>query len=163
MVGSRYRWDWKELTCLSIQIASELNASRNVPFSLCVDDWCPTGIDVRTIRIVVFASLFGVGVVCAVAVCAVLLYRRLTSTNGLSKWTPATTRIKIRYFFFSFQRIAQHIHRNSTQKTRKEIKKKKEKKRRGVWERERKNKILSCRFRIRQPRKIQNPQRTYRI
>ncbi|EFX88756.1 hypothetical protein DAPPUDRAFT_234122 [Daphnia pulex] len=52
-------------------------------------------IDVTMIRIVVFASLFGVAVVCVVAVCAFLLYRRLTSTNGASKWKPATTRIKI--------------------------------------------------------------------
>lgn len=73
-------------------------------FTLCIDDWCLTGsIDVTTIRIVVFASLFGVAIVCVVAVCAFLLYRRLTSTNGASKWTPATTaRIKIRYFIFYF-------------------------------------------------------------
>nr|CAH0107003.1 unnamed protein product [Daphnia galeata] len=53
-----------------------------------------SGIDVKTIRIVVFASLFGIAILCAVAVCTFLLYRRLTS----SKWTvrPATTRIKIR-------------------------------------------------------------------
>jgi nitrate reductase gamma subunit len=61
------------------------------------DDGCLTGIDVKTIRIVVFASLFGIAILCAVAVCTFLLYRRLTS----SKWTvrPATTRIKIRYIF----------------------------------------------------------------
>ena len=67
------------------------------------DDGCLTGIDVKTIRIVVFASLFGIAILCAVAVCTFLLYRRLTS----SKWTvrPATTRIKIRYIYYYFSEI----------------------------------------------------------
>lgn len=131
-------------------------------FTLCIDDWCLTGsIDVTTIRIVVFASLFGVAIVCVVAVCAFLLYRRLTSTNGASKWTPATTaRIKIRYFIFYFFILANCSTQPPQLDTENENKNLK-KKRRGVWERERKNKILSCRFRIRQPRKI--PTRNGRI
>lgn len=56
-----------------------------------------TGIDVKMIRLVVFASLFGVAVLCIVAVCAFLLHRHLTSK--IRKWKlpslPATTRIKI--------------------------------------------------------------------